>query len=375
MQIHRLSYGVKGFVSLNEYAIRWLRMVTQKAQHKYKVLAFWEKHGLQATMDAYGTKKRTLYHWKSLLKKGRGKPEVLNEQSKRPHTVRKRMNEWPWEVKQKIKQLREEHPNLAKEKIYIFLKLYCTERHLRCPSVSTIGNLMRDMGGLRTFPVKVRHNGRIVPRKPIRKARKPKHFRAEYIGHCGSFDTIEKIIYGSRRYVITFTDLYSRFSLALATRSHASRAAKEFFDLVTFLFPFPLAHVLTDNGSEFMKEFDQELRRLHVIHWHTYPKTPKMNAHDERFNRTLQEEYIDYHEVELLEPEKFNIGLFKHLLWHDTERPHFGINLETPVQFIIRNNPEECKMYLTNTCHCVFILHPVYYSYQDPWRHFNLKQN
>ena len=33
-----------------------------------------------------------------------------------------------------------------------------------------------------------------------------------------------------------------------------------------------------------------------MTHWHTYPKTPKMNAHCERFNRTLQDEFASYHE-------------------------------------------------------------------------------
>jgi len=148
--------------------------------------------------------------------------------------------------------------------------------------------------------------------------------------------------------ILTFTDLYSRFSLAWATNSHASKAAKEFFALTVFLFPFPLEYILTDNGSEFKKHFDAELKRLHKEHWHTYPKQPKMNTHDERFNRSLQEEYIDYHEQELLDPASFNAGLMKHLLWHNTERPHFGINLKAPVEFITNHNPSDCNMYLTN---------------------------
>ena len=57
-----------------------------------------------------------------------------------------------------------------------------------------------------------------------------------------------------------------------------------------------------------MKHFDEELRRLCQTHWHTYPKTPKMNAHVERFNRTLQEEFLDYHEDLLLEPDDLNKG-------------------------------------------------------------------
>ena len=59
-----------------------------------------------------------------------------------------------------------------------------------------------------------------------------------------------------------------------------AHAAKDFFNLATFL--FPLQNVLTDNGSEFMKHFDEQLRARHLTHWHTYPKTPnktpKMNA-------------------------------------------------------------------------------------------------
>lgn len=347
MQIHRLSYHIKGFVKLADYALSWAYMITEKAKHKARVLAFWQKYGLEATIEAFKVKERTLYLWQSRLKSNNGKLESLNEQSKRPKQVRQR--QWPDEVINKIRQLRNEHPNLGKEKIFIFLDSYCQANKLNCPSISTIGNLIRDMGGLRIFPVKVRHNGQIVPRKRAKVIRKPKYFIASYPGHCGSFDTIEKVIHGCRRYILTFTDLYSRFSVAWATNSHASKAAKEFFDLTTFLFPFPLQYVLTDNGSEFKKHFDQELRKLHKQHWHTYPKTPKMNTHDERFNRSLQEEYVDYHEPELLDPAIFNIGLMKHLLWHNMERPHFGLNLKTPVNFIINNNPQDCKMYLTNT--------------------------
>ena len=97
--------------------------------------------------------------------------------------------------------------------------------------------------------------------------------------------------------------------------------------------------------------FGQEIRNLHATHWHTYPKCPQQNSYAERFNRTLQEEYIDYQESKLKDPEIFNIGLMKHLLWHNTKQPHFGINLQTPVNYIMNNGYplENCNMYLTNT--------------------------
>jgi transposase InsO family protein len=252
-------------------------------------------------------------------------------------------------IQQEIRNIRNEHPNLGKEKVHHFLVSFCHAQQLRCPSISTIGNLIRDLGGLRTFPQKVSHFGKIKPIQRTKVLRKPKDFMARYPGHCGSFDTIEKHIHGCRRYLLTFTDLFSRFALAWGTTSHASQAAQEFFQLVTFLFPFPLTYVLTDNGSEFKKHFTQELLRLHIAHYHTYPKQPKMNAHCERFNRTVQEEYLDYHVPELMQPTTFNAGMMRYLLWYNTERPHFGLKLHTPVQSVTNYYPEHCKTYLTNT--------------------------
>jgi transposase InsO family protein len=129
--------------------------------------------------------------------------------------------------------------------------------------------------------------GQTIQRKKPLKGRKPKGYKASAPGQCGAFDTVEYFLDGIRRYVITFTDHYSRFAFAWATQSHASLAAREFFEIVAEVFPYPLQSVLTDNGSELMKHFDEELRRLHKNHWHTYPKTPKMNARVERFNRTI----------------------------------------------------------------------------------------
>jgi transposase InsO family protein len=90
------------------------------------------------------------------------------------------------------------------------------------------------------------------------------------------------------------------------------------------VFPYPFQSILTDNGSEFMKHFGEELRRLHKNHWHSYPRTPKMNAHVERFNRTIQEEFIDYHEELLITPNEFDPPLIPGLIWYNAERPHWA---------------------------------------------------
>ena len=348
MQIHSFSYRLWGFARLADYAIGWEDMVSEKGRHKARVLSFWARHGVEATEEAFGVKRRTLYYWREQVVKGGGKLEALNEKSKAPYRRRKRI--WPQQIISEIRRLRTEHPNLSKEKVYLFLRPFCDTHHLRCPKPTTIGRIVSEAPDkMRTVPMKVRPNGQRVQRKNPHKPRKPKGFVASAPGHCGAFDTVEYFLDGLRRYVITFTDLNSRFSFAWATKSHGSEAAKEFFNIVTEVFPYPLECVLTDNGSEFMKHFDEELRRLHYTHWHTYPKTPKMNAHVERFNRTIQEEFVDYHEDLLLDPQAFNRELIPWLLWYNGERPHWGLNLKSPIQFLMEQNPKECKMWWPNT--------------------------
>ncbi len=80
-----------------------------------------------------------------------------------------------------------------------------------------------------------------------------------------------------------------------------------------------------------------------------------MNVHVERFNRTLQEEFLDYHEELLMEPAAFNRELIPWLLWYNEERPHWGLELKSPVQFLMEQRPEECKMWWPNTGTCYFM--------------------
>jgi len=348
MQIRRVGYGVKGFGRITDWAIRWACMISDKAKHKLRVIVFLEKHGEQAAKEAFGLSRRTLYAWKSQLKAGGNKAEGLNEKSRRPHKVRTR--KWPIIVIKEISRVREEHPNLGKEKIYVHLQSFCAEKGIKCPSIRTIGRIIFDAPDkMRTFPQKVGHNGNIVRLKRSKITRKPKGFRAKYPGHCVSLDTVEFRIWGQKFYVITMIDLFSRYGFAYATSSHASKAAKEFFDRSRKTFPYPIASVLTDNGSEFLKDFDTSLRNLCLTHWHTYPRTPKMNAHCERFNRTIQDEFFITNKVLLHNLPHCNLKLNEYIDWYNLRRPHHSLDLLSPKQFITNweqthKIPEECNM-------------------------------
>lgn len=347
MRIRSNLKGTKGWLYMRERSIRFRYMISETAKHRTKILTFWKKHGTEAVEEAYGIKRRTLYLWQKNLKDGNGKLEALNPGNRAPE--KKRMRLWDARVLEELKQIRFKHPNLGKEKLHPILSLFCARELLACPSPRTIGRLILDAGGLRHVPLRITGTGRIKPLVRVPALRKPKGFEARYPGHCVALDTFEEHINGTRRYVITFIDIYTRFGFAFATSSHASKAAAEFFGLCASVFPFPFTHVLTDNGSEFKKYFSAAVLELHLTHFHTRPRTPKQNAHSERFNRTVQEEFANYHRTDLwLDIASFNQKLFAWLYWYNTERVHFAFgNKLSPLQFMLSLDPatlpEECK--------------------------------
>jgi hypothetical protein len=187
-------------------------MITEKAKYKAKVLIFWEKHGLKATLDAFPHKRSTLYLWKQKWIKGNKKLEALNDKPKTPQTKRKRL--WPIEIIEEIKRIRNKYPNLGTEKIYPQLQVFCLIKNLKCLKPRTIARIIADdPKKMRTFPQKVTHFSKIKPIKRQKVLRKPKDLLPSYpTSHLVALDTVEVFINGIRRYVITFEDIYTRFS-------------------------------------------------------------------------------------------------------------------------------------------------------------------
>jgi transposase InsO family protein len=351
MQIQRLGWKIRGFYRTADYALRW-DMDDSEAQQRYRILRFWDKHGLAATMEAFEVSRRTLFNWKAKLHSEGGNIAALAVKSTAPK--RRRQRNWPTAVTGEIRRLRQTHPNLGKEKLAVLLAAFCRQRALTCPSARTIGRIMADAPDrMRHAPQRLTGHGKArLPRPP--KPRKPKGFKALFPGHCVALDTIERHRYGLRRYLITVTDTHSRFGFALASPSRNSRVASTVWALARTFFPGPMTIALTDNGGEFAKHFTTLLAQQQVPHWHTYPRTPKMNAHCERFNRTIQEEFVDFHDDLLFtDLQLFNDKLLDWLSWYNIERPHHSLALQSPMQVIGHFfNSQECTMWWPNTNAC-----------------------
>jgi transposase InsO family protein len=356
MKIEWLDSRVRGFAGVRRYAER-MELISETATHRLRVLNFWThrlrvlnfwvQHGLEATMDAFEVSRRTLYGWKKAYLQAKGNTAALNNRSRAPVHRRQRQN-WDKRVQQHLAWLRGQYPALGFEKLHIFLVDWCEPRGLDCPSVSTLRRWAKT--DKRIMPVKHRPapSTRIKPQGQ----RRPKGYRPKAPGECVGVDTIEihgsGIYSGLRRYVVTFKDMHSRFALGAAVPSKHARHTCKLWRIARACYPFKPQRVLSDNGSEFKAEFTQIVLDDGAVRWLTYPRCPKMNAHAERFNRTLQEEFIEFHKDLLFQDlDAFNDKLLDYLIWFNESRPHYALGLRSPMQFLAEEH--QCNMYWRDT--------------------------
>ena len=76
-----------------------------------------------------------------------------------------------------------------------------------------------------------------------------------------------------------------------------------------------------------------------IVHFFTYPKSPKSNAFVERFNRSIQEEFIDHRREDLAYNFLlFNQVLMDYLLFYNTKRIHCSLGNIVPMDYIIKKS-------------------------------------
>ena len=94
--------------------------------------------------------------------------------------------------------------------------------------------------------------------------------------------------------------------------------------------------------------FQQRLKQDGIKQVFSYPRCPKINAYVERFNRTLREEFLNVNSILIKEKDDFDKLLIDWLVYYNSKRPHFSLNLKAPLQYIL-NNYKMANMCLTST--------------------------
>lgn len=310
------------------------------AKQRMKILKFYDQYREQATKEAFGADRKVIQKWKKRLWEGGGKLKALVPSSTRPHEVRK--SPVPSEMVEFIKELREKHPRMGKDKIKIFLDPYCQKQGLKKISVSTIGNIIK-----RNHFFFQPQEGRVYHNPDSKWAQnqrnKPKKLRVKYspkpvdFGHILS-DTVERVTDGVKDYFLSAIDARFKFVLTLNYKRLTSRNMKDFYHRFKQVYPGSIKDWQSDNGCENLGEFDEQLKSDNIPHFFSYPHCPKINAFIERYNRTLQEEFIDNHLDIIHDKPLFHKALADYLIFYNTQRPHHSLGLKAPLQFLISNN-------------------------------------
>ncbi len=345
MRIFNKFRGTKGFITIWERVIRFRYMISEKAKERCRILAFWEKHGDEATEEAFKISRPTLFRWQKALNEGKGKLEVLNPKSTAPK--KRRGRKIPEAVEAFILQERKHSPRLSKDKLSVMMKT----DNIAVLSASTVGRMIGDLKKQGKLPKYAKlslsaKTGRLIERTyiPRPKLRRPKGYRVLEI------DTVVRFIDGIKRYIVTAVDTEKRTAFACVYTNHGSQSAADFLRKARAVLPDCPADVQTDNGSEFALYFHQAVMEA-GLHFNTHPRSPKENAHVERFNRTVDEEFIRLHRNLLRDDvAEFNRQLIDWLIWYNTRRPHWSLGLLSPMQYICSKlTAEESQMLWTDT--------------------------
>lgn len=305
-------------------------------ERKLKIINFFAKHGLSAAQDAFNVSRSSIFLWKKKLKSSDGKLFSLRNLSRKPHNTRRMYIEPA--ILQFIEDIRKEYPRLSKDKLKPLLDEFCQTNGHQTLSNSTIGKVIKR--NCYFFYLKPRRKGKRKLKKRLF------GYEVDHVGDLSQLDSIAKFQDGLKRYIFTSIDITGRFAFAYGYSSLSSKRGADFINKYTEVAPFAIKAGQTDNGLEFADKADQLMQEKGIVHFFTYPKSPKMNAYIERFNRTLQEEFIDHHEALLFyDLNAFNSALMDYLLFYNTKRIHIGLNNQTPMNYIIKKS----NMYATHT--------------------------
>jgi transposase InsO family protein len=290
---------------------------------------YYESHGHNARLTCryFGISPQTFYRWRR-----RYDPHnlrTLEDRSRRPR--RRRQPTWSLELAQTVLRLREQYPRWGKDKLVVLLR-----REGWSASTSMVGRILR----------RLRERGVLVdpPRQPVsaRKrpwlrpyaVRKPKDYRVAFPGDLVQVDTLDlRPLPGVVLKQFTARDVVSRWDVLMVASRATAQAAKRFLDTLRERTPFPVRAIQVDGGSEFQAAFEEACQQRGIRLFVLPPRSPKLNGHVERANRTHAEEFYEVADLPWSVAE-----LNQHALaWervYNTVRPHQALGYKTPKEFL-----------------------------------------
>ena len=307
--------------------------LSSPARTRLAALEVWQRTGdWKLASEVFRVSRATLYRWRQ-----RYHPQDLRSleaRSRRPHRVRRPQT--PVAVVQRIQALREQYPRWGREKLRVLLA-----REGISVSAKTIDRVLarlRARGVLRDPPrqsISARKRRRPRPYA----IRKPRTYQATHPGDLVELDTLDvRPLPGVVRKQLTARDVVSRWDVLEVYSQATAATAAGFLEALEARMPFRIRALQVDGGSEFAAGFEQACQRRGLRLFVLPPRSPKLNGHVERAQRTHTEEFYECYDGDLdLSALRPALRAWEHTYNH--VRPHQALGYLTPVEFLAHHDP------------------------------------
>ena len=293
------------------------------------------KDNATLTAQHFGISRKTFHKWFKRFKNSKYNVQSLADRSKAPYYKRN------WEItltqEERIRRLRNRYPCYGKKKLKVLYEKEYSEE------IST-WKIERVIRKHKLYPD--RKKAEKTAKKRARAHQKPKKRITQLVKEgkpCFLFHIDTIVIYwdGVKRYILTAVDHVTKLGYARMYKNKSSRVAADFLYRLQHFVNQPIENLQTDHGSEFALEFERATVRLNIQRYFSRVKTPKDNAEIERFNETLEYEWL-YNSNLSLDPEDFNPRLTEWLIEYNFNRPHQSLGYLTPIEYIERELAKIC---------------------------------
>lgn len=302
--------------------------LSREAKKRLKWMEYYKDNDENAakTCRYFGIARKTFYKWRK-----RYDPKnlfSLEDQDKTPK--RKRQREITRQQEIRIIQLRKKYIRYGKEKLKVIYERIYHEKISSWKIQKTIEKYKLYYNPKKVARISQKRRKTRKKRLITELKKKPK---------SGSLICLDAIVIywnGLKRYIFTAIDHYGKFAYARMYKSKSSVNAKDFLEKLYYLCDGKIENIQTDNGSEFEGMFHKVSEDLNLKRYWSRVRTPKDNSVDERFNRTLQDEFIALGNFTPV-VDKFNRSLTDWLVEYNFNRPHASLNYKTPMEFSSTN--------------------------------------
>lgn len=300
--------------------------LSRDAKHRLKILDYGRTHTVAATCRHFGIARSTYYRWAT-----RYDPQhlpFLENRSSRPRRCRRPT--WTAAQAEAVRQARERSPRWGKDKLAVVLK-----RDGVPLSVSMIGRILADLTRRRMLvepkATRLRPHSRHARPYAIRK---PKEHAVTQPGDLVQLDTMHLTpLPGLERRHFSAVDVVSRWGVTGVRARATAGTATDFLDELEARTPFPIRALQVDGGSEFMAEFETACQARGLALFVLPPRSPKLNGHVERANRTHRQEFWELYDGDLdLPPLQAALRAWEETYNH--ARPHQALGYRTPAEHL-----------------------------------------